>query len=102
MANPLRAETEVKLGNKQITLRPSFQALCEIEEELGESILNILTNIASKGLTLKQQASIIYYGSKAGGYLLTKDEVEKLLIQRGIGYNYLKIIEFLKKAIGVN
>lgn len=42
MANPERGEGSVKWGDKVYTLRPTFDALCELEERLNKPIDQIM------------------------------------------------------------
>lgn len=45
MANPERGEAGVIVGGKAYTLRPTFDALCELEELVGRPVHDLLQGI---------------------------------------------------------
>ncbi|KTR84112.1 gene transfer agent family protein [Novosphingobium fluoreni] len=58
--NPHRGEAALPLGDRTLTLRPSFGALCAAEEELGP--LFALVERASRGeLRLHEMASLFWH-----------------------------------------
>jgi tail tube GTA-gp10-like protein len=70
MANKYRGEVDIHLAGNKYLMRPTLGALCEIEDALGKSIITLLDQFSSKGLTLNEQAHIIVEGVKATGEAL--------------------------------
>lgn len=66
MANPHRGEVSVMLGGVAVTLRPSFEAIIEIEESVG--LLPVLAaQSVEMRLTAKQILGVFQAGAKAAG-----------------------------------
>ena len=65
MANKHRGEVEVELDGKPITLRPTFDALCEIEGRSGLTIAELGARALTGRLGLFHVALIIWAGRRA-------------------------------------
>jgi len=71
MANQQRGETTIVLGEESYTLRPSFEAMCEIEDHLNCSMLELVTKFQQGDLRFKATAMIIWagiHGSQEDGF----------------------------------
>lgn len=62
MANQQRGEMSLEMGGKNYTLRPSFGALCEIEERLDTSIPTLIVAFEQGDIRIKRMATIIWAG----------------------------------------
>jgi hypothetical protein len=104
MANKNRGEVSVKLAGKTYILRPSFQAICSIESEVGKSILDILINLPKEKITLSEMESIIKHGITAYGKnaQIDQSDIGELIYGEGIINILPSLIEFLELAIGIN
>ena len=65
MANTKRGEVEVELNGEPITLRPDFNALCEIEGRSGLTISELGARALTGRLGLFHVALIIWAGHRA-------------------------------------
>ena len=62
MANPHRGEVEVILAGKTHTLRPTFQALAEIENKTGMGLLDLGRNFAAGRFGGQDLTAVIWAG----------------------------------------
>jgi len=86
MANSQRGETSIKLCGTDYTLRPTFGALCELEDRTGESVLSILTSMEGGKIRLRDLTYVIWagmYGFDQVG-ALTISEVGELILEEGL------------------
>ncbi len=65
MANLQRGEIPIKLDGVEYTLRPTFNAICEIESRTGLGIAQLILKAESGNTTLKDVVYIIWAGIKA-------------------------------------
>lgn len=57
--NPARGEASIRLGGRDYVLRPTFDALCQIEVELDAPILDLAEQVASGDYGARQTAIIV-------------------------------------------
>lgn len=62
MANRERGEVTVTLCDKKYTLRPTFEAMSEIEDRLDMSISELISKLQSGGVRLKYLRTIVWAG----------------------------------------
>jgi hypothetical protein len=86
VANQQRGEISLELGGKNYTLRPSFGALCEIEERLNISIPNLIIAFENGDLRIKSIATIIWGGMWAVDpkAVPTIPEVGEMILKDGL------------------
>ena len=65
MANPHRGEVEITLAGKTWTMRPTFQALCEIEDKTGAELTTLARQIWDGEGSVKATAIIVSEGIRA-------------------------------------
>lgn len=82
-ANPMRGEVELKLGEKAFLLRPTFEALVRIEQELG-SLFSIVERATTGNVTLKDIVTVIWSCAEAGGSDLEREEFGRLIAESGV------------------
>ena len=102
MANPHRGEVEIELGGETYILRPTFHALVEIEERLGEGIVALTSRLSRGDIRLKDVATILHAGMRAvrGTKVMPYEELGRLVVAHGFTSTDLKIVEFLTGAFG--
>jgi len=85
MANKERGETNIILDGKSYVLRPTFEALCEMEDRSGLSVLKMLASMEGGNITMRQMALVIWSGIR--GYSpdteLTINDVGNLVMKTG-------------------
>lgn len=67
MANAMRGETDIMLAGREYTLRPTFNALCELENKTGSGLFELAKRFDEGRFTLHDIASVIWSGIRAGG-----------------------------------
>lgn len=86
MANRHRGEVTIKLDGKNYTLRPTFEALCELEDRLDDSVIRILASMQGGRIRLNALTHIIWAGM--WGYDKDKapsiEEVGQLVMDTGL------------------
>lgn len=105
MANKFKGELEVSLGGKKLTLRPTFEALVEIEDKAGVGLSSILRNFSKAEWTLKQVAAVIYGGlshlkdSRSGLHTYPFEVVGELIVAHGMKDYLQPAVMLLSKAV---
>jgi hypothetical protein len=102
MANKNRGEVDIILNKHKYVMRPTFQALCEIENDLDKSLFSIIEESNNNVMPLKNMVSIIKNGINANGkYDLQEDEIGEAIMQASIIKIIPKIYQFLSQAVGI-
>lgn len=60
MANQTRGETAIHIGGRELLLRPTFDALCRAEEELGP-LFALIERAADNHLRLADIAALFWH-----------------------------------------
>ena len=82
MANRHRGEVEVDLGGKTYALRPTFQALAEIEDKTGTNLVTLARRFADGDIGVRDVAVVLWAGMGEGAPSL--DDVGRLVVERGL------------------
>ncbi len=102
MHNVHRGEVTIEFSSQSLTLRPTFQALCEIESILGKSIVKALIDFEQEQLRLVSIIAIIKAGVKAyDGTILIDEQVGVLIQEKGLMNILSYMVLFLSRAIGL-
>lgn len=115
MANQERGEINLTLGGKEYVLRPTFEALCEMEDRLGITITDLIMEFAAGKVSIKKVGTVVWagiYGSMGDkaptlrevGDMLVKDGMMTVITQGGTnGTNKTNSLsQFLIQAIGAD
>lgn len=97
-ANKRRGEEELRLAGRSYILRPTFQALAEIEAELGEPLLVIADRALSGRVGTRDVLATVRAGVKAGGGELPAD-FEGELMAAGLLPVTALVIRWLRRAL---
>ncbi len=108
MANPHRGEIELTLGAKRRTLRPTFEALAEIESRTGLTMGELAGRALTGELGVAHVAVIVWAGIRAveGDEAPTLLEVGEAVVSDGYssflvgGGDAQGLVDFLKLALG--
>jgi hydroxypyruvate isomerase len=101
MANPHRGELDIVLAGRNHTLRPSFQALSEMENALGQSLVWLLAGVPDQGLRLEAMVIIIAAATKAAGQALSPDDIRLALENTDISHTLRCLVTFLERGLGL-
>jgi hypothetical protein len=95
-----RGEVKVKLGGVERTMRPTFAANQDIEDQLKLTHFQLLQKVAKYELTIKQIAIIFHGALRGGGEKLTLDEVGEMLCAEGIYSKTTELSNYLLAVTG--
>jgi hypothetical protein len=98
MANRERGEVAVSLGGKDYCLRPTFQALAEIEHRAGMGLVALAKRFLEREFGLNDVIAVLEPAIEAGGQTPPK-ELGKLAAEQGIMRLGLPIAQFLVQAL---
>jgi hypothetical protein len=102
MANPHRGEVAVTLDGHSFTLRPSWEALVEIEQATGVGIMQLAAAFATGRFRVTDLHAVLMAGLKAGGEKRADPaEVGRMIAATGImnGGLLKSVTAFLENAI---
>jgi hypothetical protein len=83
MANKLRDELELMVGETKYVLRPSFEGLLEIEDKAGMGLLEIMGNMSTGKVSAKLIVAIIYGGIVGSGTKVDFNELGNKCLDHG-------------------
>lgn len=63
----IRGEVTAAICGKERTLKPSILALCEVEDQLGTSLVVLADRATKRDFRLRDMATVIAAGCKASG-----------------------------------
>ena len=93
------------LGEKEVKLRPTLEALADIEDDVGESVTDILGNAAVKRPGVRLVLATILHGHKAtfpDGMKHTapgREEISGWVQSAGFGSCVGQVLTFLTQAV---
>lgn len=99
MISNIRAEVEITINKTSYLLRPTFAALCSIEQQINKSVITLMLNIQTKGILITEVIAIIKAGIRAAGGIIPED-IEQLIYLEGLTKFIPIICKFLE--IGLN
>ena len=100
MANALRGQVTIKLGDKEFLLKPEFEVLANLENALGRSIYGIITDLSNfKTSKLGDIALVIFIAS---GKKEKYNDIGKLIMSVGIHSVVAEVLKFLTDAVATD
>lgn len=96
--NTQRGEVTLELGGKQYLLRPSFEALAEIEGALDKGIVPIVRQFMLGNYGIGDVYAVVAAGIKAGDGRPPRN-LGQLLVDRGIAKVAQDLAPFLNRGI---
>jgi len=101
MANRHRGEVEVTLGGARYTLRPTFEALCEIEDRTGLGLVELARRFWEGRFGARQLAVVLWAGIRAaGGEAPDYERIGRLVVEQGFQDLAGPVARFLAGVIG--
>lgn len=103
MANKLRSEYTVKLDGKSYKARPTFDAICNFEDEAGTTCLELCqTLMKGKAPKTRQIVASVWAGINGAGADMQLEEVAELVLNDGI-YNHINsVVSFVHSAVAAD
>ena len=85
MANKQRGEVEVRLGGRTWTMRPTFQAIAEIEDRTGLGMVELVVRFSDGRFGVTHMTAVIWAGIHAAHDDAPDfDEVGEMVVKHGI------------------
>lgn len=97
MANKTRGEVNVSLAGREWAMRPTFQALCEIEGMTGKTLRHLGLNFVQKEVRARDVTAILCAGLKAGHGDKAPDfnEIGEAIMDQGMKSVEQPVVDFL-------
>lgn len=88
-------ELKINLAGREIGIKPTFRAACNIERDTGKGIYELASNLYK--LNIEHIAVIIHETAKANdsSFPLSKNDVGELIIQDGLDVSLKNVISIL-------
>jgi hypothetical protein len=99
MANEPRGEIDVVLNGETFTLRPTFEALCQIEAALGRGAIEIVERMEQHRFGVRDAATIIAATANAAGHRVSEAEIGAKLMHEPLARVCIELLAFLIAAI---
>lgn len=97
MVNVHRGEVSIVLDNRKYVMVPSFSVLINIEEELGYSIMDLVSKISrNHHLNLREIEAILRYSIQDLEY----QTLQEVIYKTGLVTILPSVIKFIDNAIG--
>lgn len=99
-ANSVRGEVEIKLGDRTLVLRPTFDALVKIEDELGTGMVGISQLWAMGRGGIRVIEAVLWNGSRATEPELERKALRDMIVEIGIAPLINPVGDFILGAFG--
>ena len=104
-ADPKHGDVEIELATEEgarrkFVLRPSFEAIVEIEEQTGQTIFNLARRLSRGELGQHEAAHIITAGLKAAGETAVHAVVGGMIARTGLTDVLAALGGFFGKVLG--
>lgn len=104
MSNAVIGEINLSIGDREFTLKPSFNGLAEIESRADCGILKIAADISTGNIRLRHIVAIVYGGivgatPKGTRPEISFDELGDLLVKNNYIVLVPKIVSWFGEAI---
>ena len=99
MVNRERSEVTIVLGGKEYCLRPTFQALAEIEARAEIGLVPLARRFIEREFGLKDMIVVLGPAIEAGGAKPPAD-LSAMVVGAGIANYFGPVAEFLALALG--
>ena len=100
MTNKIRGEVAVALGGRNWTMRPTFQAICEIEGRTGKDILVVAGECWDGRFGAVTVAAVLWAGIRAAHDDAPDFEaVGDMIVEQGFTTFFEPVLAFLANAL---
>ncbi|MCH7861722.1 MAG: gene transfer agent family protein [Proteobacteria bacterium] len=100
MSNDIRGEVEVALGGRTWTMRPTFQAICEIQGRTGKDILTVAGECWAGRFSAVTVAAVLWAAIRAAHDDAPDFEaVGAMIVEEGITTFFEPVLALLANAL---
>ena len=83
MANKARGEVALKLGEETYVLKPTFGAVCEIEDAIGTNLFDLGRKLETADITARELVKFAHGSIAQSGYKVEEAELAERIIAQG-------------------
>ena len=83
MANKARGEVKLELGGEIYVLRPTFGAVCEIEDAIGTNLFDIGRKLERAEITAQELVKLTHACIVQSGTSIEQDKLGELIVEQG-------------------
>jgi hypothetical protein len=84
MANPLKGQIKVNLGEKEYNARLTIDSLMQIEDALDKGVIKVAQEMAEGNIRLRDLSVILLPALRGGGNDLQQSDVNKIIQDVGV------------------
>jgi len=84
MANPMKGQIKLKLGDKEYNARLTIDAIMQIEDAVGCGIIKLATKMADADIRMSDVVAVLLHALRGGGKDLQESDVKKIVQKTGI------------------
>tara|TARA_B110000211_G_scaffold103165_1_gene120050 strand:- start:10030 stop:10392 length:363 start_codon:yes stop_codon:yes gene_type:complete len=99
MANPLKAQVDIKLGDTDYKARLTIDAIIQIEEKVGCGIIKLATRMGDADIRMVDLLSVLTPALRGGGNNIQEKEVKKIISEIGIVATAQAVAELLTASL---
>lgn len=100
LPNGLRGEVAFEAGGRRFVLRPSFEALIEIETRLETGLVELAERMTERRYGARELLVLIHAGARAADPSVREAEIGEAIAQAGLREASLAALAFLSRALG--
>lgn len=101
MANPMKSQVEIQLGNKSYKARLTVDAIIQIEEAVGCGIIKLAQKMSEADIRMIDIIHVLTPAIRGGGKNIQADDVKKIVGDVGIVAAAQAVAELLTKSLSV-
>jgi Phage tail tube protein, GTA-gp10 len=83
MANKARGEVKLELGGEVHVLRPTFGAVCEIEDTIGTNLFDIGRRLERAEVTAQELVKLTHACIAQSGSSIELDKLGEMIVEQG-------------------
>lgn len=99
MANPLKAQVNITLGDTDYKARLTIDAIIQIEEKVGCGIIKLATRMGDADIRMVDLLSVLTPALRGGGNNIQEKEVKKIVSEVGIVATAKAVAELLAASL---
>ena len=96
MANAARGEVTLELGGERYVLRPTFGAVCEIEDAIGTSLFEIGSRLERAEITARELVDFAHACLTRSGYAIDRERLGETMVEDGPHDTLMALVRFCR------
>ena len=96
MANKARGEVALRLGGETFVLRPTFEAVCEIEDAVGASLYEVGRRLEQAEITARDLVGFAHACVTRAGYPIDRERLGAMIVENGTHGVITALLEYCR------